>query len=90
MAKCEGMEPPHVAGETINGVILEEDTPEHPCKDKATLLARSLKEVQIKGMHGTSFEIVKDEKFCSHHFKPGTVTHMNGMVTQHPAIALES
>jgi hypothetical protein len=81
-------------GETITEIYEEIEVipakfkhiPEHPCKETATILARSMNQVicNLGGKHWVKDG--PDKKYCDRHNKPGTVTHTNGLVTAHPAM----
>lgn len=64
-------------------IIVTETTPAHPCEAVATMLARSMRETESGG-----WEKVGDVLYCGSHFVPGTMTHADGRVTQHPAMAV--
>lgn len=73
------------AGNQIKEIVFE-TTPAHPCEAEATMLSRSMR--QVNGEFGTSWEIVGDVLYCDGCFVPGTMTHLDGRVTQHPAMAV--
>lgn len=64
--------------------------PKHRCEETATVLCRSLKEVQIPKIHGTSLEIVADEYYCDRHKVAGTITYLNGQVATHAFMGMEA
>lgn len=63
--------------------IVTETTPAHPCEAEATMLSRSMRELEEGG-----WERVGDVLYCAGCFVPGTMTHLSGLVTQHPAMAV--
>jgi hypothetical protein len=101
MPKCEGIIPEKTipvrsvvlvdeAGNAIfdedgNQVkeIIYETTPAHPCDAEATMLSRSMRERE-----DGSWEVVGDALYCASCFVPGTMTHRDGRVTDHLAMAL--
>jgi hypothetical protein len=66
--------------------------PEHPCEEEALVLARSMKEVAVEGgAEGeTDWQTVKDEVYCLMHFVPGLMTHLDGTLTFHAPMSVES
>ncbi len=77
-------------------IIVTETTPAHPCDAEATMLARSMREIVTaettredgSTVQMLAWERVADHCYCSSHFVPGTMTHADGRVTQHPAMAV--
>lgn len=91
--KCEGIVPEETRATgsemveqedgTFERVVHTETTPEHPCEEEGTLLARDIREVTCD--YGSShFVRVADHLWCPTHARPGAVFHVDGKVTQHP------
>jgi len=82
-------------GQIIRDFTIEV-VPAHPCPAEATMLARSMREVVTATAvrdDGSTVQMlawvpIEDREFCGHCFVPGTMTHLDGTVTQHPAMAL--
>lgn len=76
---CEHISPAHeVDGETV---------PAAPCDQTATMLARSM-EQQRCNLGDVHWVKTDDKSFCPNHFVSGTMTHLDGVVTQHAAMSV--
>lgn len=74
-----------------------ETVPPHPCTEPAVVLARSMKQVKCElydqlpnpddGVHWVK---VRDVASCWAHHIAGTMTHLDGKVTNHAAMAVEA
>jgi len=83
MQQCEGVIPE--ATVVTDGVA--EAIPEHPCEAEATTLSRSMRERRNRGeVHWIK---TGDTVYCESCFRPGTMIHLDGTVTQHPAMSVE-
>lgn len=69
------------AGEFIYDVI-----PEHACEAPPTMLARSMQEVTCSE-GANHWRRTEDHLWCPAHYQPGTMTHLDGSVSEHPAMA---
>lgn len=82
-------------GEVIKEIVTE-TTPAHPCEAEATMLARSMREIVTaettredgSTVQMLAWERVGDVLYCATCFVPGTMAHLSGLVTQHPAMAV--
>lgn len=96
MATCEGTVPEATVMQEQDGEVWTEFTPAHPCEAEATMLSRSMREVvtaETTREDGSTaqmlaWERVADHFYCGAHFVPGAMTHVDGRVTQHPAMAV--
>jgi hypothetical protein len=50
-------------------------------------MSRGMKEVAAKG--GTSWLIVDDRAYCHQHYQPGVMQHLDGALSEHPAMAVD-
>lgn len=73
-------DPKHI---TYKKTVHTNTTPEHQCPNEATALRRDLKEVNQKGILGTSFKIVKELPFCEIHAENGVIEFLDGRTGQH-------
>jgi hypothetical protein len=71
----------------LDGEAWSEIIPAHPCEAEATMLARSMFEVEGAG-GATWWERTQDRLYCGAHFEPGAMAHLDGRVTQHPVMAV--
>jgi hypothetical protein len=67
---------------------VRENAPEHPCDQEATTLARSMTE-QVCNLDGVHWVTTEDRVYCGRCFVPGSMTHLDGRVTEHQAMAVE-
>lgn len=96
MATCEGLIPEATVMHEQDGESRPEVIPAHPCEAEATMLARSMREIVTaettredgSTVQMLAWERTADHFYCGSHFVPGTMTHADGSVTQHPAMAV--
>ncbi len=61
----------------------------HPCDQTATMLARSMEE-RVCDLGSPHWVKTEDHAYCAGHFLAGTMTHLDGKVTNHAAMAVEA
>lgn len=96
MATCEGTIPEATVMQELDGEAWSEIIPARPCEAEATMLSRSMREVVTaettredgSTVQMLAWERVTDRFYCGLHFAPGAMTHLDGRVTQHPAMAV--
>ena len=88
--RCEGMIPERVTTEfDEDGAEVRRVEPGHRCDEEATALARSVRAETQPGVHGAVWRIEAERAYCPACFTPGAVTHLDGTVTQHAAMAVD-
>lgn len=77
--------------------VWEDVIPAHPCGHLATMLARSMKQMRCdlydrlpNPDDGIHWLITEDRAYCASCYVAGTMTHLDGRVTTHAAMAVEA
>lgn len=85
---CEGTVPETRVAvvDQATGEATEQVIPEHACEAPASMLARSMQEVTCSE-GAPHWRRTEDHLWCPSHYQPGTMTHLSGAVSEHPAMA---